>query len=261
MHCSGAGNSEGKTSWTAKPELADYASFYGFMLCYLRSLRSRLASQRRDKSTTDEHGADVESPLGFVDIHLILGGYSYGSLIASHLPALDAIVDLFRNSIEGAPSFEIFQTAENVSALLEENGPTQEQRPSARGALLWSLDASKIAVSYLLVSPLLPPLNLFLTLFSTMSLDVGIYGATQGKQILCPKTTSQLCAHPSLAIYGNQDTFTSANKLNKWSDELSHVPGSQFQSAEIAGAGHFWREEGVESQARDALRDWLRLIP
>ncbi|KAF7597254.1 hypothetical protein BBP40_008096 [Aspergillus hancockii] len=256
----GAGNSEGKTSWTAKPELADYATFYGFMLCYLHLVRSRLASQRGDRSTTDNNGADAESTLGSAAIHLILGGYSYGSLIVSHLPALDVMVDLFKNSRDGTPSYEILRTAENVSTLLKANGPTQE-RLSATGALSWSLDISKIAVSYLLVSPLLPPLNFFLTLFSTMSLNVRVNTVGQRKQILCPKPASQLCAYPSLAIYGNQDTFTSANKLKRWSDELSHVPGSHFQSAEIDGAGHFWREDGVESQARDALREWLRLIP
>ncbi|KAE8394698.1 hypothetical protein BDV23DRAFT_146960 [Aspergillus alliaceus] len=94
-----------------------------------------------------------------------------------------------------------------------------------------------------------------------MSLDISIHIPSQREQIPCPKPTHQLCTHPSLAIYGNQDTFTSASKLNKWSDELSHAPRSQFRSAEIDGAGHFWREDGVESQARDALRNWLRLIP
>ncbi|KAE8134335.1 Alpha/Beta hydrolase protein [Aspergillus pseudotamarii] len=262
----GAGTSGGRTSWTAKPELADYVSFYGFMLCYLHSLRSQEVSQRGDGSIPG--GANVDVPdaqftLDWPDIHLILGGYSYGSLIASHLPALDVVADLFKDIIAGTEAHEILQTAVKVSALLEANGSTQEQNLASEDHLAVEepLDISGTTISYLLVSPLLPPLNLFLTFFSTMFLDIGARSPAQRRQIPCPKPTRQLCARPSLAIYGNQDSFTSASKLKKWSDELSHVPGSQFQSAEIDGAGHFWREDGVESQARDALGKWLRLIP
>ncbi|KAE8414105.1 Alpha/Beta hydrolase protein [Aspergillus pseudocaelatus] len=262
----GAGTSEGRTSWTAKPELADYVSFYGFMLCYLHSLRSQEVSRRGDGSIpggANVEGPDDQSTLDRADIHLILGGYSYGSLIASHLPALDVVADLFKNIIAGTQAHEILQTAAKVSALLEANGSTQERNLAIEDHLAVEepLDISGTTISYLLVSPLLPPLNLFLTFFSTMSLDIGAHSPAQRRQIPCPKPTRQLCARPSLAIYGNQDSFTSASKLNKWSDELSHVPGSQFQSAEIDGAGHFWREDGVESQARDALGKWLRLIP
>ncbi|CAK44641.1 hypothetical protein [truncated ORF], partial [Aspergillus niger] len=69
------------------------------------------------------------------------------------------------------------------------------------------------AVSYLLVSPLLPPVNQFLTLFSKMSLDASAQTSSapgQGKQgqIPCPKPADQLCAHETLAIFGDEDTFT-----------------------------------------------------
>ncbi|KAB8239662.1 uncharacterized protein BDW43DRAFT_296037 [Aspergillus alliaceus] len=263
----GAGNSEGRTSWTAKPELADYVSFYGFMLCYLHCLELRVASLQGDNSSPEE-GADnrvsrAQPTPRRANIHLILGGYSYGSLIASHLPTLDVVANLFKNMKAAPPSYEIVQTAGKVSGFFEASGSTPERPLVARDyrAMVERLDITRASISYLLVSPLLPPLNLFLTFFSTMSLDISIHIPSQREQIPCPKPTHQLCTHPSLAIYGNQDTFTSASKLNKWSDELSHAPRSQFRSAEIDGAGHFWREDGVESQARDALRNWLRLIP
>jgi hypothetical protein len=37
---------------------------------------------------------------------------------------------------------------------------------------------------------------------------------------------------------------------------LKAMPGSQFSSVEVAEAGHFWVESGVEGKLRDALRCW-----
>ncbi|KAL4984034.1 Alpha/Beta hydrolase protein [Aspergillus falconensis] len=240
----GAGGSNGRTSWTAKPELADYVSFYGFMMFYLRCLKLQL-------------GKNSEG------IHLILGGYSYGSLIASHLPASEAVADLIIDAIQGTPAHEIFLTMKTVCALSRVEIPqsTHSPTPDAPGPsqeareLLQSCDTT---ISYLLVSPLLPPINLFLTLLFDLSLEVDTQASGQRRQIPCPKPKSQLCAHRTLAIYGDEDIFTSVSKLRKWSGELSSVPRSQFQSAEVEGAGHFWREDGVEQQARRALRLWLR---
>ncbi|KAE8352612.1 Alpha/Beta hydrolase protein [Aspergillus coremiiformis] len=269
----GAGGSEGRTSWTAKPELADYVSLYGFMLCYLHSLRSQIASQRGHRKIPDEgtpshdQGSNAQSTPGPANIHLILGGYSYGSLIASHLPSFDVVAGLFNNIISDTPPHEILQIAEKVSALCDVHGSTREpQSTTSTGnledqAMEETLDISRTTISYLLVSPLLPPLNLFLTLFSTMSLDLRAHPPAPRRQIPCTQPARQLCAHPSLALWGDQDAFTSASRLNKWADELSQVPGSRFQSVEIEGAGHFWREDGAESQARDALKNWMRLIP
>ncbi|KAL4974880.1 Alpha/Beta hydrolase protein [Aspergillus desertorum] len=242
----GAGGSHGRTSWTAKPELADYVSFYGFMMLYLRCLKLQL------QLATNHEG-----------IHLILGGYSYGSLIASHLPASEVVADIIQDAIQGTPAHEIFLTAKTTCAFsrneimqsaqaptLDASGPGQEAREL--------LQSCGTTISYLLVSPLLPPVNLFLTLFLDLSLEVDTQASGQRRQIPCPKPEGQLCAHGTLAIYGDEDTFTSVSKLRKWSGELSSVPQSRFQSEEVKGAGHFWRENGVEQQARRALRLWLR---
>ncbi|EAW10313.1 uncharacterized protein ACLA_047820 [Aspergillus clavatus NRRL 1] len=93
-----------------------------------------------------------------------------------------------------------------------------------------------------------------------MSLDVRVETPIKNKQISCPKPADQLTSHRTLAIYGNQDTFTSADKLRKWSEDLSQAQQSTFQSAEIDHAGHFWSERGVEAQAGEVLRNWLRSI-
>ncbi|KAI9042641.1 uncharacterized protein KD926_005247 [Aspergillus affinis] len=241
----GAGESEGSTSWTARPELADYVSFYGFMLWYLQLLRTRLSS------------SNPRPEDGPANVRLILAGYSYGSMIASHLPALDVVADLFENSVAESATYRIRREAERIFALSSDTQETQSRSLTSEGA--FSISSARIC--YLLVSPLLPPINMFLTLFSKLSLNVGAHTAAQGRNIPCPNLTDQLRAHPTLAMYGSHDAFTSAQKLRQWSQELGLKPGSQFQSAEIDGAGHFWRERGAESEARATLREWLRQIP
>ena len=219
------------------------------MLYYLRFLGT---------GGTSESGRQEESE----EVHLILGGYSYGSLVASHLPAIDVLVDLFENASNGTTLDAIRQIARKVSDRTSEISQPQPMNASSSRD---QKDGSKnslqgTTISYLLISPLLPPVSQFLTLFSKFSLDVGMETSAQGKQIPCPKPVDQMRAHPTLAIYGNEDTFTSAGKLRKWSDETTRMPGSRFESREIDGAGHFWHEDGVELQARNVLRDWLGRI-
>ena len=207
-------------------------------------------------------GEGREKEIGKGDIRIVLGGYSYGSMIASHLPGLDAIVDLVRKSSPDTPIHEIYQIADKLSLCLGDDQSASRPSPTYRPATVEEMGQAadsigRAAVSYLLVSPLLPPVNQFLTLFSKMSLDAAAQTSAQGRQISCPKPADQLCAHDTLAIYGDQDTFTSANKLEKWSADLAHAPESRFQAVEIEGAGHFWREHGVESQAREVIKDWV----
>lgn len=224
------------------------------MLFYLRCLNLELASQS-DKRSSDEA------------IHLILGGYSYGSLLASHLPGSEVVADLFKDDIQGSPAHGILLTAQTVCALSKDDIPRSTQsspNPVAQSAGQEEKDllqSSSTAISYLLVSPLLPPINLFLTLFLDLSLEVDTREPGQRRHIPCPKPAEQLCAHRTLAIYGDEDTFTSVSKLRKWSSELSAGPQSLFTSTEIEGAGHFWREDGVEHEARQSLRMWLNRLP
>ncbi|KAJ5156662.1 hypothetical protein N7492_009465 [Penicillium capsulatum] len=236
----GAGNSEGRTSWTARPELGDYASFYGFMMQHLQHVQ--VATQRW-------HG-NPPSARADQRIHLVLGGYSYGSLIASHVPTLDVMLDLFcgERSAPNTPIHEIGKAAGNIAArslpepCVASTGDTDEP----------GLHAS-ISISYLLVSPLLPPVSQALTVFSSLSVRVAGVSA-QARPV---QPSEQLSTHRTLALYGDQDTFTSARKLQTWSAELARVNQSQFRGCVIEGAGHFWREAGVEARARQVLQEWL----
>ncbi|CAL5873669.1 uncharacterized protein PFLUO_LOCUS7951 [Penicillium psychrofluorescens] len=236
----GAGGSEGRTSWTARPELRDYLSFYGFMLQYLHLLHSAFAPKERPPQDATP------------GIRLILGGYSYGSLVVSHVPTADAMIDLFQSDTRTAsPSGDIGKTAKTVATrsieTLHISNPSSLDDASA-------LSPGNTQISYLLVSPLLPPVSQLLTVFSTLSLNRT---SAQGRHIASPRSADQLSTHRSLALFGDSDTFTSARKLQRWSDELAHVAHSQFQYRQISGAGHFWREDGVEMRARHALREWL----
>lgn len=255
MIYSGAGDSEGRTSWTAKPELGDYVSFYGFMLQYLHFLKLALAPREQVDSPKPHKATDgvKNSP----DICLILGGYSYGSLIASHVPTLDTMLDLFQSvptttsTNKATPIHEIRSTAKRIATLsLEQLQMTHSLADAS------DLRALTTSVSYLLVSPLLPPISQFLTVFSTLSLNVKTE-TPKGPHIPCPRPADQQSTHHTLALFGDQDTFTSVGKLERWSDEMVHIPRSQFQFRIINGAGHFWRENGVEVRARHALKEWL----
>lgn len=214
------------------------------MLQYLHSLKLALAPNDQSAApckSTDQDGGLEYSNAGPTaeqsDIHLILGGYSYGSLIASHVPVLDVILSLFE-SPEASIS-EIRNIAKHIATSSLEHTPDPTD-PDLR--------ALTTSISYLLVSPLLPPISQLLTIFTTLSLKVA------SRTIPCPDPADQLSTHCTLALAGNLDSFVSAAKLERWSDELLHMPGSQFQFRMVDGADHFWRRN---ERARLLLREWL----
>lgn len=184
-------------------------------------------------------------------IQLILGGYSYGSLVVSHVPTVDAMTDLFQSDTRTSPSGDIGTAAKTAATrsieTLQITDPFSLDDAPA-------LSPGNTQISYLLVSPLLPPVSQLLTVFSTLSLNVT---SAQGRHMACPRPADQLSTHRSLALFGDSDIFTSARKLQRWSDELARMAHSQFQYRQISGAGHFWRENGVEMRARHALREWF----
>ncbi|KAF2721770.1 hypothetical protein K431DRAFT_284462 [Polychaeton citri CBS 116435] len=106
-----------------------------------------------------------------------------------------------------------------------------------------------VSVRYLLVSPLLPPLSYALCIPSFMHRE-----ATPAKE------TAGMSDHRNkvLAVFGSNDHFTSAKRLHAWATRQSEERGQTFQWAEIAGGGHFWREEGVIQTLQDKVVRWLR---
>lgn len=254
---------------------------------------------------------------------LVLGGYSYGSLIAMNLPSIDAILARFTNIIEGTAEAEIRLRAFNLStqwnteayckprrgrSLMVEDatrdtshsiamggdesepGTRRKSRESRRSVNLirQSIDRSRQRLRprkssseevpasiysdekltsteellpethYLLISPLLPPISMFATMFTKLDSrrhdHLPFPTRRHNGRLSLP--TENLLHHPTLAIYGDRDFFTSPKKLRKWAEHLAEAEDSRFRFREIAGAGHFWHEEGVEAEMRNAIGSW-----
>lgn len=106
----------------------------------------------------------------------------------------------------------------------------------------------KVEVAYLLVSPLLPPISTF------TAFPIGI-GALRPHN---EENYTRLSASPTLAVFGNDDMFTSGKKLRKWAQDISSLPMSKFKYVEVAEAGHFWRSHAVQNALRIAIQGWIR---
>lgn len=283
----------GRTSWTGKAELRDYESIVGFMIAFLRG-----------HDINEETGHDNVVP----PIELVLGGYSYGSWICTHLPAVPCIWKEFETAIEGSTAAEIKARAHHlatqtnleiraawaeskrrhghtVSVGGDETSPEKRRcsgdaTPRRSGVhIRKSIDYAKkigslrkkhheelvqteynmepeletvqreqASVAYLLVSPLLPPISAFTTLpFGSNALR------GHGEEIL-----QRLSKNASLAVFADNDTFTSVKKLRTWSQDLSNRPRSSFHFVEIEGAGHFWRTHDVQKSLRLAIGLWVQ---
>lgn len=259
---------------------------------------------------------------------LVLGGYSYGSLIATHLPSIDVILERFVDVCKGSTEAEITLRARTLSVQRNEETQSHSQTRLSRDSnvryepsnsshniaisfggdedkaghrqahhgpkhsfdkIRRSLDRSlrrpgmsqtgsdemsvdrvehsgftKIAkphIYYLLISPLLPPISLFATMFSKLD---GPFASnneilvSNGKHQTSGRLDDWLASHPTLAIYGEKDFFTSQKRLRRWAENLVCKPNSLFSFNEISGAGHFWQEEGVDAQMRSSIRNWLQ---
>lgn len=101
-------------------------------------------------------------------------------------------------------------------------------------------------VRYLLISPLTGPLSIL----AAPALGIKFWHKT-------PDADDEVIGKFStLAVYGDQDIFASAKKNRDWSEHLKTRSTSHFSGVEVAGAGHFWVEPGVEDELRKALKEW-----
>lgn len=247
-------------------------------------------------------------------ITLVLGGYSYGSLIVTHLPPTPEILALFHEPSKWVSEILLRskELALQTNTLLSETrgripedlpargqhkrqsssqhsivyggndepspadrhiDPTHKTQSRIRHAIhrnhkstssIASAPPSKqsddstepmlvlphVSTHYLLISPLLPPLSNFLSL-STMSLSFWRHHDHN------PQT---LLHHPALVIFGTKDIFTSSSRLNAWCkkmDTMATQNKGSFKWKKVEGAGHFWREKGVEAELRSSVKEWV----
>lgn len=101
---------------------------------------------------------------------------------------------------------------------------------------------------YLLISLLQPPISMFATMFSNL------------RSGYLAQRESKFLDHPTLVIYGDKDLFASQKKLRRWTESMKSKSRSLFQFHEVSGAGHFWHEEGVETQMRGFIKEWTQDI-
>lgn len=318
--CSGAGASKGRTSWQAKPELEDYISFIGFFAHYVEGLRATRPPSHSYGDTDTmlspipsacETAVDTSAARS-QGMTLVIGGYSYGSLIVTHLPATEHILERYRKVSKGTAEAEIRLRAISLSAQWNRDAASYREAQHARrstssdvlsrsaramavaiggdesdpgtrrrshegkrsmDAVRRSMDRSRVKLGlrqhsrssdmserevigeslapvrifppetrYLLISPLLPPVSLFATMFS----------------IRLSNAEDKFVRNATIAIYGEDDFFASPRKLRRWAERLKAQHGSQFQYIEVPAAGHFWREESSDSQMRSVIRGWLQ---
>ena len=135
----GAGSSKGKTSWSGKPELHDYISFIGFFIHYVTAIRL----PGNEIATSGIRGEPLRSIPTGVSMHgshnpkvgrvkIILGGYSYGSLIASHVPAIEMIMQRFSKVKRGTAEDEIRSRASDLAAQWSRGAQIQHERHRER---------------------------------------------------------------------------------------------------------------------------------
>lgn len=244
---------------------------------------------------------------------VVLGGYSYGSVILRSLPPLLSILQPFAAAIPGSAYDEILLKAHkladetnleivnmardqarsrrrghehklSVTMGGEETSPEKRQRSrEVRRSLetshthefgnrLRSLSHGHLrgkvnippssvetpitpptiqipAVRYLLVSPITAPTSMLVA----PGLAYGLWNRSADNDAAIKK-------HETLAVFGDHDTFASAKKLRDWAATLKEDNPAGFTGKEVHGAGHFWHEDGVERQLRDALQVWEKRV-
>lgn len=325
--------------------MLDYISFIGLFVHYLDSLRLPNSNSVAQNPTLTSDPSTHTTAFPYVTtnppgITLVLGGYSYGSLLTSHLPPVPTLLDRFANpSAETAEArikaqaldlavqwnqsatthlhseaqcprnarvHETHGSSPPPSGLLSMGGevPSHEShrtsvdsgksfrrgleysrkklsfrkssdRCQTRSSAAAAESASSLhnniklsQIGYLLISPLLPPISLLVTMFSKLDShhhDLCKTNATSPPQSISPRDSLNhseniLVNHPTLAIYGTKDFFGSQRKLRQWAENLASQQKSLFQFREIGGAGHFWQESGVDKELRCAIREWLQDI-
>ncbi|KAI1125296.1 Alpha/Beta hydrolase protein [Nemania abortiva] len=92
----GAASSEGRTSWTSKPEQADYSSVVGFLAYYVHYL----APADRSRS---------QLPI------MLFAGYSYGAMVTTRLPPLETILAYFATPAIHTPEADIRLRAQHLA--------------------------------------------------------------------------------------------------------------------------------------------------
>ncbi|KAK8103610.1 uncharacterized protein PG998_010643 [Apiospora kogelbergensis] len=97
----GASKKDGRTSWTSKPEQADYMSVVGFLAYYAHYLDTAA------HTATEQHAS--LSPI------LLQCGYSYGATVTTKIPPLDSILASFHSPAVHTSAADIRLRAQHLA--------------------------------------------------------------------------------------------------------------------------------------------------
>ncbi|KAK4508246.1 hypothetical protein PRZ48_001984 [Zasmidium cellare] len=117
----GAGDSQGRASWTGKGEMDDYTSVFGFLVHYLDQLSvpedpdalSPVISATDPKFDKNEPFAPQTRRR--YPIHVLLAGYSFGGLIMARLPHVGKMIERFANAPEDSFEAKIREQARTLA--------------------------------------------------------------------------------------------------------------------------------------------------
>ncbi|ETS73207.1 hypothetical protein PFICI_15152 [Pestalotiopsis fici W106-1] len=304
-------SSGARTSWTSKPEQADYSSVVAFMTYYAHYLDS-------SDGINAEH-----APMPPV---ILQAGYSYGALVTTKVPPLADILAPFDSPPVGSDAADIRLRAQHLAEHHNRiaTGPASPRRTMGmrvggdedvsrksqdvsrlnpqdledrirRGVkdllartkrvhkthrrktdgqaeeILHQVecmakveDLQAFRSAYLVVSP---PIG-YVTNLATMSIPnpfSGWWRRTGGRHGHANTTHDaaggtesdasemKLVHNPTLAIYGDHDSFVMLRKMREWTNRLMTETTTLFRAVEVSGAGHFWMEEGTIYKLRDAV--------
>jgi hypothetical protein len=150
-----------------------------------------------------------------------------------------------RKSSEFKHSLDIKRSLDIPRKLSQYRRRSQETRRHTTNAVA-DTELPTVRPAYLLISPLLPPISFF------TALPFGA-GALRSES---EESHEKLSKYDTLAVFGNDDTFTSVKKLRKWANNLGSRPHSKFVSKEVEGAGHFWHDVDAQQQLKTAVKNW-----
>jgi alpha/beta superfamily hydrolase len=169
-------------------------------------------------------------------------------------------VDRIRGSFDVVRSISA-RRGESRSEPIPEQRPTMDQEDDEQQANAAAPSSEvvpdDIDTAYLLISPLRGIARSLLQPSSLPSALLPSFLSLKRKS-LAPmnEDTNKFMSHPTLAIYGDSDHFSSLSKQRSWVLEMEGAEGSKFHALEVEGAGHFWHGAGEVEGLKRVVKGW-----
>ncbi|KAK6527206.1 hypothetical protein TWF281_010396 [Arthrobotrys megalospora] len=281
----GAGNSKGKTSWTGNQEKEEYATVAAFLVKYVECIDPHAFTISTTSTTVEVPANSTPQPLKKQPIKVLLGGYSYGSLIASRTPSADRILKTMDKDVlayatrtayewastEKRRSFAMVRGAALGRSVWANNDDDEEEECQGEGSKDGNNSNERGSggvdekVNYnvqlemesywLLVSPLLPPVSMFLNLPNPIAWLPTKKKKEEEEEHLEDEVEDE---RDVLAVYGSDDLFTGVGRYRNWTKGKVERSGGKFRGVEVDGAGHFWmQEEAWMVKLREGVAGWV----